>query len=481
MSCAKLVPVLRVLAYALLLVTAISAAAQQPAAPSPGVLQEQVACKADPTKSYALYLPSAYRPNRTWPVVFAFDPMGRGALPVKLYKDVAEKYGIILAGSNNSRNFSATASQEGVRAMWGDLQERFALDQKRLYTMGFSGGARMAGEVALQCAGCGIAGVIANGAGYPAGLHPKNKSGPAYFLAVGDADFNWPEIVGVRRQREEAGLPYRVEVFHGRHQWAPTEIFEDAVRWMQLKAMQSGRMPKDESFVDAMFRERQNEAADAEKNRDAIAQLAAYRALVSDFGGMKDVSGWQTKLEALKRSRELKEALGKENEQISMQAELTSDINSGLAGLGQASSVADRVNRQQAIVDQIRQLKNDGDHIKTEWKRLVYQRAIAEVRVNLVERGGALFASGDFEKAEMYFAMLADGDNNPQWKVLLAEARTARGDRKGAMQALRDAVHGGLKDAESLENDKDLAGLKSDPDFLRLIAEMKRASSAAKP
>jgi hypothetical protein len=51
---------------------------------------------------------------------------------------------------------------------------------------------------------------------------------------VGDSDFNWPEIMNIRREREDFGMPYMVRVFQGAHQWAPPEVFQDAIEWMQL-------------------------------------------------------------------------------------------------------------------------------------------------------------------------------------------------------------------------------------------------------
>src|SRR4051812_43099861 len=71
-----------------------------------GRVVESVKCDADPSQGYALYLPSQYAPDRSWPVIFAFDPRARGTVPVAIYRAAAEKFGYIVAGSNNSRNGS---------------------------------------------------------------------------------------------------------------------------------------------------------------------------------------------------------------------------------------------------------------------------------------------------------------------------------------------------------------------------------------
>src|SRR5271170_7230519 len=175
-------------------ISMIAQSAEAPARLVPGIVLPQVPCSADSTQSYALYLPSTYTLQKRWPIIYAFDPLARGKVPVNLYKDVAEKYGYIIAGSNNSRNFSASDSSKGATAIWQDTHLRLSVDERRTYTTGFSGGARMAGQIALGCPQCQIAGVIAHGAGYPSNRKPSDTDRIPYFLAVGDRDFNWPEI-----------------------------------------------------------------------------------------------------------------------------------------------------------------------------------------------------------------------------------------------------------------------------------------------
>ena len=116
--------------------------------PAPGQIAD-VSSGSDAAQTYAMYLPSAYTPAKRWPIIYFFDPGGRGRRPVELYKDIAETYGFILAGSNNSRNFS---SDEGkaVNAIWQDTHSRLALDERRSYASGFSGGARVAAMASPQ-------------------------------------------------------------------------------------------------------------------------------------------------------------------------------------------------------------------------------------------------------------------------------------------------------------------------------------------
>ena len=61
-------------------------------------------------------------------------------MPVELFKEPAEKLGYIVVGSNNSRNGPWGPIQEAIQALWDDTHARFALDPRRFYTTGMSGG-----------------------------------------------------------------------------------------------------------------------------------------------------------------------------------------------------------------------------------------------------------------------------------------------------------------------------------------------------
>ena len=416
--------------------------------------------------SYSLYLPSSYSLAKRWPIVYLFDPVGRGQLPVGLYKDIAEKYGFVLAGSNNSKNFSSDQSRS-LNAIWQDTHLRLALDARRTYTSGFSGGARVAGLMAMSCPQCQIAGVIANGAGYPPN-RPQAGDKLLYYFAVGSQDFNWPEVMNVRRERENAGLPYRVHVFAGPHQWAPTGVMEDAVEWLQLKAMQAGDLPRDGAFIDQRWREIQAEADDADKKADAIAQLNALRTLTTDFAGMKDVTESGKKLALLKNSAALKSALKNEQEQMAEQSTLEADVlpklDSYISGKAD-DSVATASSIQQAM----QRLDADAERSKNETTRLISQRAADGVWVAAIERGEEELESHHYERAEACFQLMSQV-RNEIWPVLmLADTHAAEGKPKPAIKDLREAVRRGLKNADVIESDSRLHVLKDNPDFKKLV------------
>src|ERR1700724_3512568 len=109
-----------------------------------GQIIDDVRCGDDPAQHYSLYLPSNFTPDRMWPIILAFDAGGRGRRAVERYQVGAERYGYIVAGSNNSRNGPWKRSLDAARALTADVTGRFPVDLQRIYTAGMSGGARVA-------------------------------------------------------------------------------------------------------------------------------------------------------------------------------------------------------------------------------------------------------------------------------------------------------------------------------------------------
>ncbi len=428
-----------------------------------------IVCKNDPAMNYALYLPTAYAPGKTWPIIYFFDPSGHGRRPIELYKDIAEKYSFVIVGSNNSRNFSPDQSKS-VNAIWLDTHLRFALDEHRIYTSGFSGGARVAGAMALGCPPCQIAGVIAQGAGYP-NNRPAADIKLLYYFAVGDRDFNWPEVVTIRREREDAGLPYRVHVFPGTHQWAPAEVFEDAVQWLTLRAMQAGNLAPDATFIDRMLRQRQTEADDAEKKHDEISEFQAYRSITSDFAGLRNAADSQKQLAALKNSSAMKAALKNEREQIDEQSALEAEVSPKMHTYMNGSA-DDPMTLGNEIVQDMHRLDYQAEHSRNQTERLVSKRAADDLWVAGIEAGQEELESRHFEKANAYFELISKFRNEPWPLLLLAETHALAGNKKQAVRDLQQAVRLGLTDAEAIESDSRLEALKPDADFQKLVQEL---------
>src|SRR5690349_17692119 len=112
--------------------------------PRQGEVIDRVEVPGHSGQSYALYVPSNYTPERAWPILYCLDPGARGKTPVERFAAAAEKAGVIVAGSNNSRNGPLPPAQEAINLMVADTHERFRIDDGHIYAAGLSGGARLA-------------------------------------------------------------------------------------------------------------------------------------------------------------------------------------------------------------------------------------------------------------------------------------------------------------------------------------------------
>ena len=210
---------------------------------SRGEILDPVICEKDINQSYALYLPTAYHAGQRWPVIFCFDPGGKGSIPVALFREGAEKYGYILVGSNNSRNGPWEHILQAARAIWLDSHARLAIDNRRVYAAGFSGGARAASGLGKMLS-VKLAGVIACGGGLPAWLEPVDIIDVSWFGTVGLHDFNYQEMQELEWKLRRQGSPCLLRVFQGRHSWPPLRLALEGIAWLHNQAADPDVKPR---------------------------------------------------------------------------------------------------------------------------------------------------------------------------------------------------------------------------------------------
>ncbi len=212
----------------------------------PGKVIERVVVQGDTNQSYALYMP--LRGNKQpLPVLYFFDSHGVGALPLRKYRALAEAYGFILVGSNNSKNGNDWPATEAIWSrLFGDTQKRLHVLSGRIYTCGFSGGAKVASYLAIEHAD--IKGVIANGAALPDGVSAGDLSF-SFTAIAGKGDMNMTELVTISRALDKTRTRHRILFFDGKHEWAPEATMRIAFEGLQFDAMRAGTVAKDEKAI----------------------------------------------------------------------------------------------------------------------------------------------------------------------------------------------------------------------------------------
>ena len=441
--------------------------------PKPGQLTPSVPCVAVPGQSYALYLPSNYTPTRRWPIVYVFEPGARGALPAGLMQAAAERYGYLVVGSNNSHNGPGKPQLDAAQAMWGDTHARFAIDDRRVYFAGLSGGAHLSARLAQLCK-C-AQGVFLNGAGFEMGTPPSRDVMFPVFAMAGMTDCNYGELVELDAQLESLGFPHFLRRFDGGHEWASPAVWGEAMAWMALLEMKDGRQRRDDAFIAAELQRATGRARRLENAGELYFAWGEYRAAAVTFAGLTDTNALKERADALEKNPAVRAGAKQEKAEIEQQRRMEQDIFRIItSGLRDASQEGRNSLRMDALM-RMRHLREDTLKEKRPETRRVLERARGGMFVSMIETGGPLLDAGDYAAAESYFELAAEARPDSTWPYLaLARCRASMGDKKEALRELKRAREAGVSPSELaqfVKTNPKLAPLADDPKYQELIAD----------
>lgn len=444
-------------------------------APEPGRLVEKVVCARAPAQSYALYLPSGYARDRVWPILYAFDARARGLVPVERFRDAAERYGYIVAGSNNSRNGPVAIADEALRAMLADTSARFSIDTRRLYFTGFSGGARVAVLAALAV-GDRAAGVIGCAGGFPIGLQPSAGVPFAYFGTAGVDDFNYAEMRQLDETLAKLGIRHRLEVFDGGHAWLSPEIGMRAIEWMEIQAIRAKIRPTDDSLIDRILARASGEAAAEEQAGRAPEAWRRYSALASMVAGLREVESYERKARELAASREVRSALAEEADSMprenAAQARFARLVNEALEGEDRVSGVMELLRGVDQLREQAKRPRNDGS-------RMAARRVLVSSWSWLTDENARDMEGGRPGRAAERLSLMArirPDDASVDYHRARALALTGR--TGAVIDALRSAVKKGFDDTAAIEAEPAFAAMRAEPGFQEIVAALRKKPPA---
>jgi predicted esterase len=440
-----------------------------------GEVIERLECAGLPGQSYALYLPRAYGPERRWPILYAFDARERGRLAVERFRDAAEELGWIVAASNNSRSDEPTmdGNVAAMKALWEDTHARLALDGRRIYATGFSGGARVACLLGLARAG-EVAGVVGCGGGFPS-PEAVTAAVPFAFLGVaGDADFNFHELVDLDRRLGELGVRHRFLSFPGGHDWPPAAMAREALLWLELLAMQAGTAPVRAEFVAARFAEALAAAGDEEAAGDPVAALRRLEAAARDFRGLRETEEFETRVGRLRASpqyaRERAAQEAAESRYSAYLARASARLRDLLAEEPRGVNLRDLLARLE--VPNLERRAAEPTYAGRSARRAL-ETLFVQTSFYLPRR---MSDRGDEARAALLLQVAAAVKPGEPWVwYALARAQARSGEGRGALASLGKAVDAGFADGERLAADPAFARLRNVRRFRALLAELEGA------
>ena len=433
-----------------------------------GKVIESVVIKNHTDQSYAVFLPSNYTTEKSWPTVFCLDPRGRGKVAIDRFVSAAEKYGYVVFCSNNSRNgLNWSTIGDIFSNFWDDAHARFNIDEKRTYAAGFSGGSRLASTFASRCRGC-LAGVIGSGAGYPGDILPDAKTPFAYFGIIGVDDFNFGEMWQLEKKLSKLEAPYHFENFSGGHEWAPKENIDNALAWLILQAMKSGSTPVDQKFVEDQFQRRVASAEQQLTNENAVDAYNSLASIFRDFQDLRDVKSLALRADQINKSEAFKKEARAEEDLYQKQLREAGEIrmlwtkapDPEETGTGRFDAMA-RLSEWKKK----KELPND-----TRDRRLA-RRIISHLLIESYETSQSSLRNNDFTAALANYQLVKEIDpKNSNIYYEIARVQALKRQKKAALEALEQAVSLGFKDLERVKAEDAFSTLATEPRFQKLLS-----------
>src|SRR5438067_3508115 len=101
---------------------------------------------------------------------------------------------------------------------------------------------------------------------------------------AGTEDFNYIEM---RRVDRALTTPHHLAIFEGGHGWPPSDLAGEAIEWLEIQAIKSGRRTAAPAFLERAFARR---VAQASAQTNGLDTVRVLQALEADFEGMRDVT-----------------------------------------------------------------------------------------------------------------------------------------------------------------------------------------------
>jgi len=427
-----------------------------------GQIIEKVECKSNPTQNYALYLPKSYDTKKEYPIIYAFDAHGTGKLPVSNYKDLAEKYGYIIVGSNNSQNgLPWEQSQAIATTLFNDTKARLAVNFNRINLLGFSGGARVAN--ALTLSDNSISGVICCGAASPAVVPSSERNAYTFFGIAGNADLNYVEMKKYN-DLDLAGhkVKHAFISFDGKHEWPPVSAMDEAFLWLELNNMRRDPSAKDDSLISSNLKKETEKLTAASKQDNEVEEYLISTRVINYYDGLSDLNLFFNTYKKLKTSPAIDKYLKDEEAGWVSEEKLQQQYLNSLQ-----TQNFDWWKKEIASLNQ--QIKND----KNSKESLVKKRLLSYLSlVCYMQTSGAL-KQNNIPMAE-YFGqlyILVDPTNNEAY-YLMAEIKAKQGKNDIALKALDEAVKNGFEDKKRLEDDSSFIGIRNDEAFKNVLKKI---------
>lgn len=253
-------------------------------------------------ESFAIYLPANFSMDRKWPLVVVCDMEGRGKRAVSMFHNAAEKQGYVLIGSNSIHDsVSITKNILATDRLLKNVRELVPIENQRIYSAGFSAGARFASLVPSFIKG--FKGVISLGGAIPNYELLTNKNAFHFIGIAGNEDFSYPDMLESRSTLKRLKFPNQLWIFDGGHQWPDPVYIEKALITATLLAMAKGQLPKNESYINSNYKKELLQIKSLNESRNYISAYDHINEIINVYQQITSVDSLLEQRRILKKNK----------------------------------------------------------------------------------------------------------------------------------------------------------------------------------
>ena len=422
----------------------------------PGSFNYHIACRTDQTQSYTAYFPVSYKPGVAFPVIIVFDAHARSKIAANKFKQIADEFSYLVIVSNNAKNGLKTINQT-INALFDDVFQRFNIDTRRVYTAGFSGGARIASSIAINKGG--IAGVLAVAGGLPqVGQKVSHKFD--FAAIVGIDDFNYQELKALDKQMESLHFPHSLIIAQNGHEWPNSKVLHSAVSWLEIQAMKRADIPVNDNLIRNYSQQMADSINSLVLKNKLYDAKKLYEQFLSTLDDLYDISDFQKSYSELLKNPELK----KQEQQTEGLAKKEAEKQQLYISLFKAQSFS-------KISNEINEL-NTGFKAKNEFKKHSAKRLLNYTSMLSYIFTDNTLKSGDLNLTAKYLDIYKKVDkDNPDYYYFEACVSATHKKTDSAIKNLQKAVEFGFFDTEKLETESCFNEIRKSDEFKTIIAK----------
>ncbi|WP_136666985.1 hypothetical protein [Flavobacterium sp. H122] len=266
-------------------------------------LVDSVQVEGTKDESFMVYFPKKYTQSKSVGVVFIFDPGGNGVDGIMPFVSAAENYNFLLVCSNNSKNGPLNLNNEIAFRLFDFVFKKYNIDKKRLVVAGFSGGARLAGNLALNT---GIFnGVVACGASFQLlDIFVPQINDFLYVGLIGKNDMNYQEMIKNVNWLDKKRIKNQIFISDKGHVWPDESEILRAFDWLEIEFQKKGFTEKNNEIVNRIYQKNKIIADAFFEENNLLLALHEYERLDAEFGSINSKDDFTEKINEIKKSKD---------------------------------------------------------------------------------------------------------------------------------------------------------------------------------